>query len=98
MPLYPLLLEPIYKEKVWGGRSLERLGRTLPGGAETRIGESWELADLDATSPGDLQNFYNTYYVPNNAMLVVVGNVERAQVELKAQIVDGTIEVPTAPA
>jgi len=51
VPLYPFLLEPIYKEKVWGGRSLERFGRSLPGGPETRIGESWELADLDATSP-----------------------------------------------
>ncbi len=51
MTLYPFLLEPIYKEKVWGGRALERLGRRLPGGPETRIGESWELADLDATSP-----------------------------------------------
>lgn len=51
MPLYPLLLEPIYKEKVWGGRTLELLGRTLPGTAETLIGESWEIADLDATSP-----------------------------------------------
>ena len=51
MALYPLVLEPIYKEKVWGGRALERLGRVLPGGADTRIGESWELADLDATSP-----------------------------------------------
>ena len=50
MSLYPLLLEPIYKEKVWGGRALERLGRRLPGGPETRIGESWELADLGATS------------------------------------------------
>lgn len=50
MSLYPLLLEPIYKEKVWGGRTMERLGRTLPGNAETRIGESWELADLEATS------------------------------------------------
>lgn len=51
MPLYPLLLEPIYKEKVWGGRTLERLGRSLPGAPDARIGESWELADLDATSP-----------------------------------------------
>jgi mannose-6-phosphate isomerase len=51
MALYPFLLEPIYKEKVWGGRALERLGRTLPGGPDTRIGESWELADLDETSP-----------------------------------------------
>jgi mannose-6-phosphate isomerase len=49
--LYPFLLEPIYKEKVWGGRAFERLGRTLPGGPGTGIGESWELADLDATSP-----------------------------------------------
>ncbi len=51
MPLYPLLLDPIYKEKVWGGRSLERFGRTLPGSPETGIGESWEVADLSATSP-----------------------------------------------
>ena len=51
MPLYPLLLAPIYKEKVWGGRTLERFWRTLPGGPEARIGESWELADLAETSP-----------------------------------------------
>jgi mannose-6-phosphate isomerase len=50
VPLYPFLLEPIYKEKVWGGRRLETLGRDLPGG-DVRIGESWELADLDSTSP-----------------------------------------------
>ncbi len=50
VPLYPLLFSPIYKEKVWGGRTLERLGRTLPGDASTRIGESWELVDLGATS------------------------------------------------
>ncbi|MFP4144009.1 MAG: type I phosphomannose isomerase catalytic subunit [Phycisphaeraceae bacterium] len=48
--LYPLKFEPIYKEKVWGGRTLERLGRSLPGDAETKIGESWELADLGQTS------------------------------------------------
>jgi mannose-6-phosphate isomerase len=49
VPLYPLLLEPIYKEKVWGGRSLERFGRRLPG-EHTPIGESWELSDLAVTS------------------------------------------------
>src|SRR5690554_4629832 len=51
IPLYPLQFEPIYKQKVWGGRRLERLGRTLPGDAQTLIGESWELADLAQTSP-----------------------------------------------
>lgn len=50
MPAYPLTFEPIYKEKVWGGRTLQKLGRTLPGTDETLIGESWELADLAQTS------------------------------------------------
>ncbi len=44
---YPLLFRPIFKEKVWGGRALEALGKELPPG---NIGESWELADLDSTS------------------------------------------------
>jgi mannose-6-phosphate isomerase len=47
---YPLTFEPIYKEKVWGGRALEKLGRALPGDESTLIGESWELADLAATA------------------------------------------------
>ena len=46
MRIYPFLLEPIYKERIWGGRSLERLfGRRLPAGPA--FGESWELADLE---------------------------------------------------
>ncbi|MEM9346184.1 MAG: type I phosphomannose isomerase catalytic subunit [Planctomycetota bacterium] len=48
--LYPLAFDPIYKEKVWGGRALETLGRQLPGDANTCIGESWEIADLATTS------------------------------------------------
>lgn len=45
MDVYPLKFEPIYKEKIWGGRNLERLyGRKLPDDA--LIGESWDLADL----------------------------------------------------
>ncbi len=45
MKLYPFKFEPIYKEKIWGGRNLERLfGRELP--AEKKIGESWEISDL----------------------------------------------------
>jgi len=45
MTLYPYKFIPIYKEKIWGGRNLERLfGRSLPEGV--KVGESWELADL----------------------------------------------------
>ena len=46
---YPLLFQPILKAKVWGGDRLARLGKPVRPG--DRIGESWEVADLDATSP-----------------------------------------------
>lgn len=45
---YPLVFEPILKEKVWGGSRLRDLGKSIPEGV--RIGESWELADLQSTS------------------------------------------------
>jgi mannose-6-phosphate isomerase len=46
--LYPLTFKPVFKERVWGGRELERLyGKKLPPGAV--IGESWEISDR----PGD---------------------------------------------
>ena len=40
----PLLFEPIFQERIWGGRKLESLlGKRLPPGK--RIGESWEIVD-----------------------------------------------------
>lgn len=42
--LYPLTFAPIFMERVWGGRNLERLyGKALPAGK--KIGESWEITD-----------------------------------------------------
>jgi mannose-6-phosphate isomerase len=42
--LYPLIFHPLFKERVWGGRDLERLyGKALPPGVP--IGESWEISD-----------------------------------------------------
>ncbi len=41
--VYPLVLEPILKEKVWGGRRLEHYGKVLAAGSQ--VGESWEVAD-----------------------------------------------------
>jgi zinc protease len=34
------------------------------------------MADLDQASVDDIQAFYDTYYVPNNATLVIVGDIE----------------------
>ena len=46
--LYPLVFEPRFKERVWGGRRLATLyGKSLP--EEVLIGESWEISDR----PGD---------------------------------------------
>jgi len=47
--LYPITFRPIFKERVWGGRNLERLyKKPLPSGVP--IGESWEISDR----PGDV--------------------------------------------
>ncbi len=51
--LYPLKFEPLYQPKVWGGRRIESLGRSLPGDETSPIGESWELVDLHATNTTD---------------------------------------------
>lgn len=41
----PLIFQPIYRPKVWGGRRLaDLLGKSLPG--TDAIGESWECVDL----------------------------------------------------
>jgi mannose-6-phosphate isomerase len=50
MDPYPLVFEPILKEKVWGGRNLADLGKPLPPAA--MVGESWELADLPESIEG----------------------------------------------
>jgi mannose-6-phosphate isomerase len=47
---YPLIFDPVYVPKVWGGNTLEQMGRQLPGDQASAdampIGESWELVDL----------------------------------------------------
>ncbi|MBL7139373.1 MAG: class I mannose-6-phosphate isomerase [Planctomycetes bacterium] len=42
--MLPMRMQPIYKERVWGGHRLaDLLGKDVP--ADRPIGESWELAD-----------------------------------------------------
>ena len=52
--LYPFTFHPIFKERVWGGREMERLyKKNLP--ADRPIGESWEISDR----PGDVSVIAN---------------------------------------
>lgn len=46
--LAPVILTPILMHKVWGGDRLRRFGKDVAPGAT--IGESWEVADMQATS------------------------------------------------
>ncbi|MFZ9680539.1 MAG: type I phosphomannose isomerase catalytic subunit [Bacteroidia bacterium] len=44
--LYPLLFEPVYLTKIWGGEHLaQELGRDLNG--KKQVGESWELSGVE---------------------------------------------------
>ena len=49
------------------------------------------MADLDAASLDDVKAFFATYYVPNNAVLSVAGDCERAQVRAWAEKYFGPI-------
>ena len=62
-----LKFKPIYKEKIWGGRKMESLGRTLPSG---KIGESWEISDyrndISQIDGGEYDNLsFREVYIKN---------------------------------
>ncbi|MCP4357332.1 MAG: class I mannose-6-phosphate isomerase, partial [Chloroflexi bacterium] len=58
LDLYPLLFTPVLKDYIWGGRTLEKLGRTLPKGI---IAESWEISGhKDGITPVANGRYANT--------------------------------------
>src|SRR5271154_4837819 len=50
---------------------------------------------FDKTTDADLRNFHNTWYVPNNAVLIIVGDVQPEQALAKVERIFG--EIPSAP-
>lgn len=53
--LYPLKFDPVYKSYLWGGRNLQRFGKTLPEGI---VAESWEIS----THPNGVSTISNGQY------------------------------------
>ena len=39
--LYPLVFEPLYKSYIWGGKNLDKFGKSLP---DANVAESWEIS------------------------------------------------------
>jgi mannose-6-phosphate isomerase len=78
--LYPLTFHPIFKDRVWGGREMERLyKKKLPAGKP--IGESWEISDR----PGDANVIANgplagknLRWLMENHRVELLGNVKPA--------------------
>ncbi len=59
-----------------------------------------DLAELEAATLEDVRNFFKTYYAPNNAVLVVVGDTTAVEVRKLAETHFGPIprqELPTPP-
>ena len=55
------------------------------------------MSDLDAMTPGDVRGFYQRWYVPANAALVVAGDVNVAQVRKLAEKYYGAIAKRPVP-
>src|SRR5690606_9743107 len=51
------------------------------------------MADIEAFTPADCEEFYATYYAPNNALLVVVGDLDEAELHAHGERLYG----PMAP-
>src|SRR5215217_660885 len=55
------------------------------------------IEDLDAASLADVQEFHSTYYRPDNATLVVVGDFDPKQLDTWVDKYFGRIEKPSRP-
>ena len=89
------------------GRLLEVVFQNTYKTHPYRILPIGSMADLDAATLQDVRDFHATYYVPNNAILVVTGDFDQAQVKRWVEAYFGPIpkggkpiprEIPQEPA
>jgi zinc protease len=64
------------------GTSAEKIEEAIfPAGHPYQHDVIGSMADLSAASVDDVKSFFNTYYAPNNAVLVVAGDIDVPQVK-----------------
>ncbi len=82
------------------GTWLEKMGEALfPEGHPYHHSVIGSMTDLTAASLTDVENFFKTYYAPNNAVLVVAGDIEVPQVKQMVRKYFGSIpRGPKVPA
>jgi predicted Zn-dependent peptidase len=76
-------------------------GLMFPPGHPYHTSVIGSMADLDRASVSDVQKFFSTYYVPNNASLVVAGDFNPAKIKPLIAKLYGTLpkrpDVPRKP-
>ena len=74
------------------GTWLEKMGEALfPEGHPYHHHIIGSMTDLSAASLTDVENFFKTYYAPNNAVLVVAGDIDVPQVKQMVRKYFGSI-------
>ncbi|WP_257539347.1 pitrilysin family protein [Sphingobium sp. CFD-1] len=74
-----------------------QLAAMLPEGHPYRHSTIGSMADLNAASLTDVQNWFRTHYGPNNAVLVLAGDIDVPTAKVKAEKWFGNIAAGPAP-
>jgi len=74
-----------------------QLAALLPEGHPYRHSTIGSMADLNAASLADVQNWFKTHYGPNNAVLVLAGDIDVATAKAKVEKWFGNIPAGPAP-
>ena len=80
----------------YGKVELHIADATYPAGHPYHHTVIGSMEDLNAASLGDVQDWFKTFYGPNNAVLSIAGDVDTAEVKQKVQQYFGAIP-PTPP-
>ena len=91
-----------YENRPYGMASIEMDRLLWPAGHPYSWPTIGNMEDLTAASYDDVVNFFRTYYVPNNASLVIAGDIDIARTRALVEkwfgaIPRGPVPVPVAP-
>ena len=79
------------------GKALARSWRWPTRRTPIASAPAGDKKDLDTVTPADCQKFYDEYYRPNNATLIVVGDTDEATVKALATKYFGPLEKGPTP-
>ena len=74
-----------------------QLAALMPEGHPYRHSTIGSMADLNAASLADVQSWFKTHYGPNNAVLVLAGDIDAATAKAKVEKWFGNIPAGPAP-